>query len=236
MYKLQQFCKELGIGTIYSLDTEKINDDRIGRALDCMHGSLLDIKAALIVSCIKEFDISLSEIHTDITNVLFEGSYENLQPGQLNVTYGYTKKGQDSRCKQVNFSLSVSADGSVPIWYEALAGNTTDSVAYLPHLNVLKDILGITSPKIYGDSKLVSQSNMIAFLKAGASFIGPASLDKNEKKRILKLWENGVNFQPLLLEPSKKPISFIGMETERKITSKEKNCCYIIRPILTIST
>ncbi len=127
------------------LNTVKVSngDDRIGRALDWMHGSLLDIKAALIISSIKEFDISLSEIHTDITNVLFEGSYENLEEEQLHVTYGHTKKGQDSRCKQVNFSLSVSADGGVPIWYEALDGNTTDSVAYLPHLNVIKELLGI---------------------------------------------------------------------------------------------
>ncbi len=34
MYQLQQFCKDNGIGTIYCLDTEKINDDPV-RDLDC---------------------------------------------------------------------------------------------------------------------------------------------------------------------------------------------------------
>jgi hypothetical protein len=49
MYKLTEFCDQNGIGTIYSIDTSKINDDRIGRALDSMPGELSSIKAALIV-------------------------------------------------------------------------------------------------------------------------------------------------------------------------------------------
>ncbi|MFQ6043122.1 MAG: DUF4277 domain-containing protein, partial [Candidatus Poribacteria bacterium] len=191
MYKLSAFCRKNGISALYSIDPAKMNDDRIGRALDAMHDELSSIKAALIVGVIKEFDIDLTEIHTDITNILFEGSYQNLEEGQLQVTYGHTKKGQDSRCKQVNFSLSVTADGGVPLWYESLNGNTNDSICYLPHLEALDTELGITSPIIVGDSKLVSNSNMIAFCRASAFFIGPASLDKNGKKRLVKLWEQG---------------------------------------------
>jgi len=229
MYKLQEFCQESGIGTVYSIDTSKINDDRSGRCLDAMSGSLLEMKVALIVGAIKTFDISVDEIHTDITNILFEGSYEGIEEGQLQVTYGHTKKGQDSRCKQVNFSLSVT-DGSVPLWYEALDGNTNDSVCYLPHLKALENELGITSPLIVGDSKLVSKGNMIAFCRAGASFIGPASVDKNEKERLVKLWQNGAYFVPLpLKEPTDFPIPFWGMETSRQLTDKEKKRNYTIR-------
>ena len=232
MYKLGDFCSKNGIGTIYSIDTTKINDDRLGRCLDAMHEQLNDIKAAIIAKAVKKFDISVTEIHTDITNILFEGSYENLEAGQLQVTYGHTKKGQDSRCKQVNFSLSVTADGGVPVWYESLDGNTTDSVCYLPHLEALENQLGISSPLIVGDSKLVSNSNMIAFCRASAFFIGPASLDKNEKKRLTKLWEQGNSFQPLLYKESTNgKILFWGMETERKLTDKEKKFCYNIRYI-----
>jgi transposase len=228
MYKLNEFCDQNGIGTIYSIDTNKINDDRTGRALDSMHGELSSIKAALIVLAIKEFDLDLTEIHTDITNILFEGSYQSIEAGQLQVTYGHTKKGQDCRCKQVNVSLSVTADGGIPIWYDAIDGNTSDSVCYLPHLEALKNELGITSPLVVGDSKLLSLSNMIAFLKAGAFFIGPASLDKNERKRLLKLWEQGAAFQAIeLKDKDTKPIPYWGMETLRKLTDKEKKNYYI---------
>jgi hypothetical protein len=65
MYKLKEYCSKNGIGALYSIDTTKINDDRTGRALDCMSNSLSEMKAKLIVHCIKVFDITLSEIHTD---------------------------------------------------------------------------------------------------------------------------------------------------------------------------
>ena len=113
------------------------------------------------------------------------------------MTWGHTKKGEDSRCKQVNFSLSVSADGGVPLWYEALDGNRADRICYTPHLEGVQQKLGITAPLIIGDSKLVSTSNMIAFCCAKATSIGPGSLDKKEKKSVLKLWERGATFSAL---------------------------------------
>ena len=123
MYKMPSFCAQNGIGTIYSIDAGKINDDRTGRAFDCMHSSLSNIKTAVLVGAIKEFDIDLTEIHTDMTNILFCGSYEGAEDVPLQVTYGHTKKGQDSRKKQVNISLSVTRD-SVPVWYDALNGTS----------------------------------------------------------------------------------------------------------------
>ena len=252
MYKLQDFCSKNGIGTLLSVDTSKINDDRSGRALDSMSESLSDIKAALIVGVIKEFDIKMTEIHTDITNILFSGSYEELESGQLQVTYGHTKKGQDPRKKQVTFSLSVTADGRVPVWYEALNGNTTDSVCYVPHLDALDDELGVTSPLIVGDSKLVSNNNMIAFCRAGAFFIGPASLNKDQKERLVKLWENGAVFVPLSFKqrpdepeveagerasPFTTPslLPFWGMETDAKLTDKQEKRLYPIRRLYIFS-
>jgi len=230
MYKLQSFCQKKGIGSLLRLDTTKINDDRAGRALDCLHPSLLNLKAPIIAGAIKAFNISVDEIHTDITNILFSGRYDKIESSELQITYGHTKKGEDPRKKQVNLSLSVTADGSIPTWYEALDGNTTDSVCYVPHLEALKSELGMTSPLIVGDSKLVSKNNMIAFCRAGAFFIGTASLNKDEKKRLVKLWEDGATFAPLpLKEEPKKPIPFWGMETERFLIDKEKKRHYSIR-------
>lgn len=236
MYKLDDFCEENGLATLYQVDSSKFNDDRAGRCLDAMHPSLTDIKARLILLAIKEFDIKVNQIHTDITNILFEGSYENLSDGQLQVTYGHTKKGQDSRCKQVNFSLSVTSDGGVPLWYDALDGNTNDSVSYLPHLSALSNTLGIASPLIVGDSKLVSNNNMIAFCRADAFFIGPATLDENGKKKLYKLWKQGACFSALeLKKEDNKPIPYWGMETERKLYDKKENKIYQIRQIYIFS-
>ena len=236
MYQLHTFCAKNGLDTLYQIDALMLNDDRVGRCLDAMHPHLCDLKTALILRGIKTFDLTVNQIHTDITNILFEGRYLDLDAGDLNVTWGHTKKGQDSRCKQVNFSLSVTADGGVPLFYQALDGNTSDSVCYTPHLDAFQAELGITKPLVVGDSKLVSHNNMMAFCRAGAIFIGPATLDKTLKKRLLRLWEQGVGFSALSFKAEdKKPIPYWGLETERDISDKKTKEKYRIRLVYIFS-
>lgn len=236
MYHLQTFCQKNGLDTLYEVDSKKLNDDRVARCLDAMFPSISEMKTALVLSAIKTFNLNVSQIHTDITNILFEGSYEDQKEGDLQITYGYTKKGQDSRCKQVNFSLSVTADGGVPLWYQALDGNRADTVCYQPHLEAFQKELGITSPLIVGDSKLVSNSNMIAFCGACAFFIGPATLDAKEKKRLKNLWKQGVAFEALPLKAEgTTAIPYWGIETERELRDKKRRKSYLIRHLYIFS-
>lgn len=236
MYHLHTFCAENGLDTLYQLDADMLNDDRVGRCLDAIYPKVDDLKTALILRAIKGFDLTVSQIHTDITNILFEGRYDAHDAGELNVTFGHTKKGQDPRCKQLNFSLSVTADGGVPLWYDALDGNTNDSVCYTPHLAAFQQELGITKPLVVGDSKLVSNGNMMAFCRAGACFIGPATLDKTEKKRLKRLWEEGVPFSALGFKAdAKKPIPYWGLEAEGHISDKKTKQTYRIRWIYIFS-
>jgi len=257
MYHIDTFCQQNGLDLLYGIDAEKLNDDRVGRCLDAMQPKLSEMKTALILRAIRKFNLTTSQIHTDITNILFSGSYQEIVEGQcgvahcsesrwdrddagassrLNVTWGHTKKGQDPRCKQVNFSLSVTTDGGVPLWYEALNGNTGDSVCYTPHLDAFQQELGITKPLVVGDSKLISHNNMIAFCRAGAQFIGPATLDTTEKKRLKRLWENGMAFSALSYQSDEKqPIPYWGIETDSTITDKQTKARYSIRQLYIFS-
>ena len=236
MYHLSGFCEKSGIDILYDIEAEKLTDDRVGRCLDAMAPDLAELKTTLILRAIKIFDLTVCQIHTDITNILFEGSYQGLGDDQLKVCWGHTKKGQDPRCKQVNFSLSVTADGGVPLWYEAVDGNTSDSVCYTPHLKALEKELGINHPLVIGDSKLVSHGNMLAFCRAGAHFIGPATLDKKEKKRLKTLWKQGGVFSELEYKALHgAPIPYWGLETERTIIDKKRKQRFLIRQIYTFS-
>ena len=236
LYHISEFYEENGLDILYAYESEKLNDDRCGRCLDVMHPKLSDLKTAIILRAMKQFNLDVSQIHTDITNILFEGRYDSIEDGQLKVTWGHTKKGQDSRCKQVNFSLSVTADGGVPLYYEAVDGNRSDDVLYCPQMNALQKELGISHPLIIGDSKLVSLSNMLTFCRKGAKFIGPATLNKNEKKRLVALWEAGVGFEALFVKPeTNSPIPYWGMEAERQITDKKKKDSYLIRHLYIFS-
>ena len=99
MYHLSGFCEKSGIDILYDIEAEKLNDDRVGRCLDAMAPDLAELKTTLILRAIKIFDLTVCQIHTDITNILFEGRYQGLGDDQLKVCWGHTKKGQDPRCK-----------------------------------------------------------------------------------------------------------------------------------------
>ncbi len=64
MYKLETFCAQNGLSTVYEIDVSKFNDDRVGRCLDAMHGCLAEMKTTLILHVIKTFNLNVNQIHT----------------------------------------------------------------------------------------------------------------------------------------------------------------------------
>jgi transposase len=50
----------------------------------------------------------------------------------------YTGKEDPSR-KQVTLSLSVTADGALPAWYQVRDGNAADTQTYLHHLAAVRE-------------------------------------------------------------------------------------------------
>jgi len=94
----------------------------------------------------------------------------------------------------------------------------------------------VSQTRLMPNCLLIIFGSTYHILEPGAYFIGPASLNKDEKKRLVKLWEEGTIFVPLPLKgASKKPIPFWGMETERKLVDKEKKKHYPIRYIYIFS-
>lgn len=75
-----EWAEDSGADILWGMPSEKINDDRLGRALDAFFEQRHSILASLALHVSQEFDVPLNEVHYDPTHILFEGAYEEAQP------------------------------------------------------------------------------------------------------------------------------------------------------------
>lgn len=217
--KLGAWAKSQALEEVYGVEGEALNDDRIGRALDEIHPHLGDLWASIVLKGAQAYGVSLDRLHSDVTRLAFEGDYADAPTRTADdrplakVTYGYTAH-EDPTRKQVTLSLSVSADGGIPTWYQVSDGNAADTRAYLAHLSAVREHLGLDKPLVVGDSKLVSRENMLGFCRVGARFIGPTSLTETDRQTLLSLWEAGKPYERLDLPEGTKPTAgrYWGLE------------------------
>ena len=157
-------------------DGELFNDDRIGRALDRLYetdpASLL---TALVTRVVREFDLDLGQIHNDSTTVTFSGGYEGQEdPEQKErpplITFGHNKDHRPD-LKQLVYSLTVNADGAVPVHYKTYDGNTTDDQTHIDTWETVCRIAGNTGFLYVADSKLCTRGNMDHIHDHGGRFL-----------------------------------------------------------------
>jgi transposase len=142
-----------------------LNDDRIGRALDHLRrADRASLLTALVLHAVRAFDIDLSELHQDTTTVTFSGDYAGQppadQPGRPpRITFGYNKDHRPD-LKQLLFSITITADGAVPVHCKTCDGNTSDDQVHVDTWDFLRAIIGHADFLYVADSKLCTRDNM----------------------------------------------------------------------------
>lgn len=147
-------------------EAEQLNDDRVGRML----ARLFDADRAsfatrLVLDAIASFDIDVSQLHTDTTSIKFAGVYADAdgrtRGGKATpaVLRGHSKDHRPD-LKQLVWSLTVTADGAVPICYRVADGNTNDDLLHIPVWDELVTMLGRADFLYVADSKLATRDNM----------------------------------------------------------------------------
>jgi transposase len=156
---------------LLGLVTEKqvglLNDDCVGRALDRLF--LADVPSlvlAVATHVVKEFGVSLDELHNDSTTVTFCGAYANATAGQramgrptLAIAFGHNKDHRPD-LKQLLFILTVTADGGVPLHFRAANGNVTDDQTHRDTWDLLCQLTGRRDFLYVADCKLATSENM----------------------------------------------------------------------------
>jgi transposase len=148
-------------------DIRLLNDDSVGRALDRLFvADVPSLVLAVATHVVKEFDVSLDELHNDSTTVTFCGAYSQAAAGQqylgrptLAITFGHNKDHRPD-LKQLLFILTVTADGGVPLHFRAESGNVTDDRTHRDTWELLCQLTGRRDFLYVADCKLATSENM----------------------------------------------------------------------------
>lgn len=169
----------LGVGV------EKVNDDRLYRALDQLLPHKTELEKHLKTRLGELFELQYDLLLYDVTSTYFEGQAEGNDLGKR----GYSR---DSRpdCKQVCIGLVVSRYG-MPLGYELFAGNKADVSSVQEVVEKMEQRYGKAQRIWVMDRGMVSRAN-VEFLKEGGRryIVGTprTMLRKYEKQLIEKDW------------------------------------------------
>jgi hypothetical protein len=183
----------------------KLNDDRLGRTLDALAEHVDEVLNLIGRHAIERFGISTSELHWDLTDLRFTGSYAEQEEGFPQVKKGRTP--ERTIVRQVKAGHWVSGDGALPLTGRSFDGNHGDPNAVEPalaQLDALRQGLAAQQPAplVVGDSKLLSAANVRAFQRRGLRFLCPHPKDAPLRQRLAGVAER--DFEPLSYRPQRQ--------------------------------
>ena len=200
---LPQNCRswydKTALDDLLGVPCDKINDDRLYRALDV----LLPHKDALCRHLQKRygelFGTTFDFLFYDITSTYFEGTMRRNHQAKR----GYSR---DSRpdCPQVCIGLVATKEG-LPLAFEIFDGNRPDVTTTREMVEIMETKYGKANRVWILDRGMVSEDNLEFMRRSGARYLvgTPKSLLKKfEQQLVEKNWEEAVPGVEVRLCPS----------------------------------
>jgi transposase len=185
------WARETGADILWNIPPEKLNDDRLGRALDAFFEQRHSILAHLALHVSREFKVPLKEFHYDPTHLLFTGAYENAVPreevidrsgereqirsddqlGPAHITKGRAMDDAPKGSLMVHAGLSTYVDefGPLPFFGHTVDGNQNGRTAVDEHLALLRKHLKLQRVTMMSDRGTFSVGHLLR-LKAEDSY------------------------------------------------------------------
>jgi len=174
------------LGDLLGAPADKVNDDRLYRALDALlpHKVALErhLKARLGELFALEYDLLLY----DVTSTYFEGECA----GNGQAARGYSRDHRPD-CKQVCIALVVTK-GGMPLGYEVFAGNRNDATTVEEIVEAIEAKYGAADRIWVMDRGMVSEDNIEFLREHGQRYIlgTPKShLRRFERELLEEGWE-----------------------------------------------
>jgi transposase len=161
----EHLYKHTAIAELLGIPAEKVNDDRLYRALD----HLIAHKDALQIFMKNQlgnlFDLEYDLLLYDVTSTYFEGQAN----GNPKAQRGYSRD-QRGDCKQVCIALVVTRAG-LPLGYEVFAGNRADVTTVEEIVETMEDRYGRANRIWAMDRGMVSEANLEFLREGGRRYI-----------------------------------------------------------------
>ena len=194
-----EWAKQSGAEILWDIPPDKLNDDRLGRALDKFFTQRHTILAHLALHVSKEFDVPLKELHYDPTHLLFEGAYANAEARDEVVTHetgeerihsddtlapAHITKGRatddapkGSRMVHVGLATHVDEYGPLPIFGHTIDGNQNGRKAVGEHLALIRKHLKLRELTMISDRGTFSVGHLLRLKADGFHAICSAPWD-----------------------------------------------------------
>ena len=197
LYELEQWCESIDLERIgvarHSTKPLRFNDDRFAKALDKLYvADRASLMTELVVAYISEFGVALDELHNDSTTIKAFGKIPGMTRSGLQLARGNSKDHRPD-LKQLLYTLSISADGGIPIHHRCYAGNRTDDTTHIETWNTLRRIADRADFLYVADSKVCSDEQLSHICANGGRVVsvvpetwGEVGRFKDEQRRASK--------------------------------------------------
>ena len=182
LYMTPKFFKNKDVSRLIAkgIKEEQLNEFALGRTLDAIYDyGATKLFAEIAFEIAQEQGLLGKSTHIDTTTLLLHGEFvkavelaatikqlpaeQAAKFNQPTPAYGYSKANRQD-LKQVVMSLTVTGPAAMPLWFEALPGNSSDKTnfhesiakfeAFKKHFTVPNDFLWVADSAIYNQGKL----------------------------------------------------------------------------------
>ena len=182
--RVTEWAEESGAELVFGVPAAKLNDDRLGRALDQLFTQRHSILASISLHVAEAFDIPLDALHYDPTHLVFTGAYEQSEPRQqravtydkgemsivgdadlqaIHITKGKPVDDAPTGCRMAHFGLATFVDqhGPVPMTGHMLDGNENGRSGMEEQLGLIVKYLKPAELTVISDRGTYSVAHML---------------------------------------------------------------------------
>lgn len=174
------------LADVIGVPPEKVNDDRLYRALDKLLPHKVELEKHLKGRLGELFDLEYDLLLYDVTSTYFEGESASNEQAKR----GYSRDHRPD-CKQVCIALVVSRWG-LPLGYEVFDGNRTDSTTVEDIVKKMEKQYGQADRIWVMDRGMVSEGNLQFLRSEGRRYIvgtAKSQLRRFEQELLREDWQ-----------------------------------------------
>ena len=170
LYLVPDYMKNRPVDVLIGdgLSAEDLNDDTLGRGLDDLYrAGVTEVFAGVADRALRVYGVEHRFVHLDSSSLHVHGEYEGFEEGQqmITITEGFSKDHRPD-LKQAVVTLITSQASLIPMWLEALSGNSNDRVSFPKTVQAYCQHLGAAEQPYYVmDSAGYSEDNLKAMEK-----------------------------------------------------------------------
>jgi transposase len=155
LVNVSAWAEKTGADILWGIPADKLNDDRLGRALDAFFEQRHSIQACVAEQALRLAEMTPQRLHFDPTHVHFCGAYDKSEPRPLDLplppqtpsalfppahpTYGHGA--EDVKVVQVAVSAAIDDYGALPVFGHVLDGNRNGHTAIEQQFQLLQSYL-----------------------------------------------------------------------------------------------